>query len=531
MNKRVDPVDVCIIGAGLAGGIMAFELARRGVTVAVLEAGLRHDLGRRHQYMMDALQKGESPWASNRPERDLFTNSGPVHYPLNDKRVKAFGGSSLHWGANTSRYMEPDFEMKSRYGIADDWPISYRELEPFYGKAERLLGVAGITDNPFASFRSSDYPLPHFPHSYSDKLLMPQLDKAGVKFHHLAFARNTKPYDGRPGCMAFSTCGTKRVCPIVAQYTSENHLDRAVATGKATVELDANVVKLSANKEGRVVAARYVNGDGRETEQKASVFVLAAHAVESARLLLLSSSALYPDGLANSSGQVGRNFMEHPGITVSGKIDKKIYPYRIGFHTAECHQFCDHDNRSNVSAFKLSILNNVGQKPEDLVSHTGVWGDDLANEIREEFGTYVGFYAQFEQLPGTGNVITLNKDVLDVFGNPVPDINYSFAQYETDGLQMALGVLESLFDAVGATDVVYPTNFAGFPSHHMGTCRMGSDPDKSVVDRDLKAHDVKNLYVVGSSVFTTGGTLHPSLTISALAIRAAETIANNAPRK
>jgi glucose dehydrogenase len=518
--------DVCIIGAGLAGGLIAHELASRGINVVVLEAGPWHEPAARAQRMALALD-GEEAWPSDNPARDRYTNSGPVDYPLSRARVKGVGGTTLHWGGLALRFHETDFRMRSLYGLADDWPISYEELEPWYGAAESALGVAGMGDDPFASPRSSPYPLPAFPFSHSDRFFKDAFDRAGVQLHHVPWAINSVRYGDRPACQAFATCGSPyNVCPIGAVYSADTHVRRALGTGRAALITEAAVVRLVTDEAGKVREATYMTTDMQEHSQRAKVFVLAAHGIESARLLLLSDSSIFPDGLANSSGTVGKYFMEHLQFNGSGTIEHRLDPFRIGFHTAESNQFSTSSRRDQVGGYRLAPLDTASGTPEQIAVRSGKWGDELAEEIRQAFGRRIAIYAQLEQLPDVSNTITLDPAVHDVFGDPVPRINYSIGDYELATRRDAAVTMARLLEAAGARDLRFPSNERlGFNWHHMGVCRMGDDPAASVVDRNLRAHDVQNLFIAGSSVFVTGGVAQPSLTIAALALRAADYIA------
>jgi len=521
-----DVPDVCIIGAGLVGGLMAYELARRGLKVVVLEAGPHHRLQDRVAYMMDIVSGRIPGWpfASNLPERDVYSNAGRVEYPVNHLRVKAVGGSTLHWGGQALRFIESDFRMKTLYGIAEDWPITYDEIEPFYTKAERALGVAGAADSPFASRRSADFPLPPFPFSAGDKIFQEACQKLGIVAHTIPWARNSVPYQNRPACAAFATCGAYRICPIAAQYTSEAHLDLAVATGNATVIANANVVRLITDRQKRITSSVYMNHDKKEDKQNARMFVLAAHTVETARLLLLSESSQFPHGLANGSGMVGKNFMERPAIAVHGTLKQQVYPYRIGFPTMETMQFCNPKNRHERAGTKLEFHNFWGPKPYGIAASSGNWGKALADEVRRSFGHDISVEASIEQLPDPGNAVSLDPHLRDYFGDPAPRITYSFSAYEKTSLKAAIKLAREVLAAAGAERSEDKAS-QGFAGHPMGTCRMGNDPATSVVDRDLRAHEVSNLFIVGGSVFVTGSSLQPSLTMAALAIRAAEKIA------
>jgi choline dehydrogenase-like flavoprotein len=408
--------------------------------------------------------------------------------------------------------------------LAEDWPVDYRELEGYYGQAERALGVAGVADNPFDSYRTTDYPLPPFPYNYDDRFFQKACDKLGIIMHHVPWARNSVPYHGRPPCQAFSTCDTHRICPISAQYTSERHIRLAEATGRARTITNANVVRINARSR-RVGSVTYATPDRRQHDQEARIFVLAAHAIESARLLLLSESSEFPQGLANTSGMVGRNFMEHPYLAVPAKLKERVYPYRIGFNTAGTHQFVPTRRRDEIGSIKMDFEVR-GPAPQQIALRSGKWGPELADEIRQSFGRQIQIAFEIEQLPNHENSISLDPIVKDYFGNPAPRISFSLGDYEMATAKKGIELAETILSAVGgaeiARDRAESLKRIEFGAHHMGTCRMGSDPDTSVVNGDLRCHAVDNLFIVGSSVFVTGGAVQPSLTIAALAIRAAQ---------
>ncbi len=461
--------EVCIVGAGAAGGIMALELARRGVGVAVLESGPRHDFGQRREYVRRYLEH-ENPWQTPLPGLDRYTGSGATSDFLAGKRARGVGGSTLHWEGYALRLHADDFRMRSLYGIADDWPISYQDLEPYYARAEQALGVAGAADDPWASPRSAAFPLPAFPFSYSDGLLARACRSLGIALHSLPQARNSVAYGGRSQCRA---CGTCHVCPTGAKASTDlTHIPEAEATGKARVLTDATVLRLETDRAGNVSAAVYARPDKVEQRVSARVFVVAAGAVENARLLLLSPSREFPDGLANRSGLVGKFFMSHPSVDVTGRASEKVHPYRIGFSTAMSRQFAVERDRAARGAF---------------------------------------------------NAVSLNPRVRDYFGSPVPHLHYNVGRYELKALDEGKAVARKIFAAMGLTDI--SSGGISFAGHLIGTHRMGADPHTSVLEPNLRAHDVPNLYLVGSGCFVTASASPPTLTIAAMAIRAAEHIA------
>jgi len=240
---------------------------------------------------------------------------------------------------------------------------------------------------------------------------------------------------------------------------------------------------------------------------------------------LLSTSAAYKTGLGNQHGLVGRFFMEHPNTTLRARVPAKTYPYRIGFFTAESLQFTDPENRSRNGAFKLEFLSS-GPSPAQLAAGGGKWGAALKKEIQETFGHQIAIMALVEQPPSSDNYIALDSSRLDAFGDPCPLLDLSIGAHETSTGQRAHAIMRDIFRAMGAqiTDSE-GLRFERGAGHHMGGCRMGDDPSTSVVDRDLKVHGIDNLFIVGSSVFPTGGAVNPTLTIAALALRAGQHMA------
>ncbi len=519
-TSRSTPYDVCVIGGGVAGAMVAYTLGRAGISTVILEAGPRHLAEDRAAYMERHLE-GDDPWQSNLPARDVFRNVGEIHYPLNDYRVKGVGGSTLHWVGYTPRYHESDFEMRSRYGIADDWPVRYAELEPYYCEAEAEMGVAGDADNPFASWRSQPFPLPGFPIGYEEQMIAGAAAKHGVTFHCWPQARASIPYRGRSACVTYATCKT---CPVRAKYSGDIHVERAEATGHVKVLADANVVRLETDGNRRVTRAIYATRDRVEHAVEARQFVLAAHAVESARLLLLSKTGSATDGLANSSGLVGRYFMEHRNLYRRIQSPVPVYPYRKGFATVYTEQFVDTPTRDSESGFLVRGY-AAGDAPpflaQQLIRRSGNWGAALERELVRRIESTVGrsltIGTNAEPIPMESNRVELDDSLIDYFGNPAPRLSYSLTDYERAAFESGDKVILAMADSLGAERVEEP--YFRYGGHHSGTCRMGNDPARSVVDRDLRTHDLENLHVVGSSTFVTISLVNPTLTIAAFSLR------------
>ncbi|MFC7155088.1 GMC family oxidoreductase [Halomarina halobia] len=522
-------VDVCVIGSGPAGALVAATLARRGYDVVVLEAGRRFDPAERLRRMERSIRPGGGPVWEMGGERDAFTSTGR-RYPLNAARVKGVGGSTLHWQGMVMRLHELDFERRTREGVADDWPIGYDDLRPYYARAERELGVAGAVDDPFAPPRDEPFPMPAFAPSYGDSLFADACERLGVAMHSVGNARNSEAYDGRGPCVGYGTC--KPVCPSGAKYTAEVHVAEAEAEGARVIDRAA-VQRLEHDDSGEAVeAAVYAAPNGEEHRQEARRFVVACGGVETPRLLLLSASDRHPDGLANASGLVGRYFMDHLFAGMGGRLDEPTRQNHVGFITSECHQFYDEPGRTtrgipgtdaDVGSIKLEFLNYAGPSPVEIALGAEEWGDDLLSTLRGAYGNEIAVGALVGQLPRRENRVALDRSRTDDHGNPVPAIHWRIDDRTRRTIERANEIQRAILSELGAeiTWTVGPGN-TGPAFHHMGTTRMGTDPEESVVDPTLRTHDLDNCWIASSGVFVTGGAMNPTLTIAALALRAAD---------
>ncbi|WP_276253496.1 GMC family oxidoreductase [Halomontanus rarus] len=521
-RSPVSDADVCVVGAGPAGALVASRLAARGRRVVVLEAGPRFEFADRPQQMERSIgpvdDRGDI-WGMG-GDRDAYASTGDRFYPLNANRVKGVGGTTLHWQGMVYRLHEKDFEMDSRYGLADDWPIGYDDLRLYYAEAEQELGVSGADDNPFGPPREEPYPLPAFPPSHSDSIFAEACEDLEIATHSAPNARNSEPADGRNACVGYGTC--QPVCPSGAKYDATVHVERAEEAGARVIDR-APVQRLAHDASGeRLEAAVYATPDGVERRQEADAFVLAAGGVEIPRLLLLSESTKHPDGLANRSGAVGRYFTEHLFAGAGGTIDRETRQNHVGFVTSESQQFYDHEEPTPGSV-KLEFLNYAGPSPVEMALTGDAFGDELLADLREAYGNHLAVGALVEQLPRWENRITLDDSRTDDHGNPVPEIRWSVGDHARRTIERANEIQVAILEALDAEIewVVGPED-TGPVAHHMGTTRMGTDPDESVVDPALRTHDLENCWIASSSVFVTGGALNPTLTIAALALKGAE---------
>jgi len=535
--SRPDSTDVCVIGAGPAGAILAASLAARGRDVVILEAGPRFDLENRVAQMetgLRAAHPNEAVWDMGGP-RDAFTWAGESDYDLNTHRVKGVGGTTLHWGGMTPRLHPEDFEMDTRHGLAEDWPIGYDDLRPYYARAEHELGVSGAP-NRFSGPRREPYPLSPFPPSYSDELLQGGFDAEGIEVHTVPRAMNSEPYDGRSECVGYGTC--QIVCPSGGKYDASVHVRKAEAGG-ARVRANAPVERLEFDGAGdRVAAAVYTDADGIERRQAAEAFVVACGAVESARLLHRSAGGR-SNALGAISDTVGRNLMLHPALKVVGRMGEPTRQHLIGFATSMTEQFYDYHSGPEGSML-IQLSNTAGPHPATAAtaqtSHArslveqdlgALVGGELGTEFPESYtdvDDLVALTAWVEQFPDPDNRVALDASKTDDRGNPVPELHWRLDDRSRSALGAAERVCVDILEAAGATDV----RTVGGPSdplllsHRAGTTRMGTDPADSVVDPDLGVHGLSNLYVSSSGVFVTEGAANPTLTIAALALRLAD---------
>jgi choline dehydrogenase-like flavoprotein len=546
MDRSREPeprADVCIVGAGPAGALVAAGLAERNYDVVVLEAGPRFDRENHDRRMERAIRPaydGTEVWDMG-GARDAYASTGEQFYPLNAARVKGVGGSTLHWQGMVMRLHESDFAGEAGTGGGQDWPIAYDDLREYYAAAERELGVAGADDNPFAPARKEPFPMPAFPPSHSDALFAEACEQLGIATHSVPNARNSEGYDGRSACVGYGTC--QPVCPSGAKYSADVHAHRAERRGARLID-QAPVQRLETDDTGqRVEAVRYATPDGQEHRQEARQFVLAAGGIETPRLLLLSEGPDHPDGLANSSGLVGRYFTEHLFAGVGGVLDRQTRQNHVGFNTTEAHQFYDDPGQAvrdaegrvvvpatdqPLAPIKLEFLNYAGPSPVELALEGDEWGEDLLDTLRESYGHSIAVGGLVGQKPRRENRITLDPSTTDDHGNPVPDVQWSLDGRTRRTIDRATDIQRAILEKLGAAvEWEVGPEETGPAYHHMGTTRMGTDSQTSVVNPRLRTHDIQNLTIASSSVFVTPGAMNPTLTIAAIALKAADHVAED----
>jgi glucose dehydrogenase len=521
--------DVVIVGSGMAGAQLAYALALRGTKALVLEAGPR----RTRATSVDAFYRSVSktaqspypsvPWAPHPGENegDYYVQTGPDRFI--GAYLRIYGGTTWHWTGLADRLRVTDFRMRTLYGVGEDWPIGYEDLEPYYERAEQAWGVSGDPAYTWGAPRRGPYPLPPVPKTYLDTVVARGLAKVGLKSALFSHARNSVFFDGRPACCGNNTCVP--ICPIAAKYDASIHMAKAEALG-TRVLTDSLVTFVEIGADNRVVAVRVRNPDGSTFRVEGSVFAIACHGIENPRLLLNSKQARAPNGVANSSGVVGRYLLTQANQDIWGRCPDPVYPYRGPQQTSGVVEFRDGPFRRDMAGVGTSFLNighngmSGAQKTAAQLIAQGLRGAALARRIDDEVAHDLIANASAEILPDRDNRIELDTSV-DSAGIPRPRIVYRVDDYTKRGLANALTVNKSIFAALGATDVAWDQPYLS-SAIIGGTTRMGRDPKTSVVDPNMVAHDHPNLYLLGASTHVTAPINPPTLTIAACAIRAAD---------
>jgi choline dehydrogenase-like flavoprotein len=610
--------DVAIVGAGFAGALIAHELGKARKKVVVLEAGDGvppniNDYMKR--FYMATAKVPESPYTpeifdadhklkdpstmnAGRPTvMSLFPKGGfgdwtdPKQSYLIQKGPRPFAstydrvaGGTSHWLGTCLRFVPADFRMKTNYPSVPqfvDWPIGYDDLNPWYGKAEEELGVsADVEEQKYLGIQfpaDYRYPMPKIPSSLVDlavadalsslsadetKFLEMETPPTQIRVRNLPAARNSQPYRNRRACAGNTNCIP--ICPIQAKYDPTITLNEATSTGFVQILDRAAASDIVVGENGRVSQVNFIRYAGPKTNGcvKAKIYVIAANAIETPRLLLMSrNGGRTANGVANSSDMVGRNLMDHPYYVAWGLTPTPVYPYRGPLITSGIGDLCDGPFRSKRGAFRVDIGNEgwnfvIGGDPNvttlDFVNgmnrskanggQEALFGKKLVESLNDRFTHQfrVGFLV--EQTPDVENRVTLSSQFRDGLGLPRPEISYNLSDYTRQGIVAAYRMKNLLFRKMGVKEPPVeigkdePTRFEeliddkvvalsyGGAGHVMGTCRMGSKQDNSVVNSFQQSWDHDNLYLVGSSTFATGATANPTLTLAALSLRTADKI-------
>ena len=542
--RESETVDFVIVGSGAAGGVLARELARANLSVVVLEQGPRlapsdfeHDeikywftgggltadpVRNPQTFRRDATQKAEQALVRT-----------PLWY------ARAVGGSTLHYTANYWRFHEVDFHERSLLGEISgtgfaDWPISYAELEPYYSKVDWEIGVSGLAfASPFDPPRTRPYPMPPVPVKSSGVLFERGARKLGLHPVPAPLVVNSMPYNGRPACVNCGFCHGF-ACEVMAKAsTLTTVIPQAEETGHCEVRANSYVSRVETDKRGRATGVAYFDAAKREHFQRARAVVLAANGGETPRLLLNSANGTFPHGLANSSGLVGKYLMFNYTARALGTFEHELNEFKSVQVTRILHDFYDSDPKRGFYGGG-GLDSRIGPQPTIWAQRTAGdgpgWGAALKERLRE-FPRSMQVACHGTSLPVESNNVTLDPVVKDAWGIPAIRTTYRDHPDDLANARFLQDRGAEILDAAGALRVTKaPVTESSLAFHLLGTCRMGDDPAKSVVDRHHRSHDVPNLFMCDGSSLVTSGRGQPTMTIQALAFRAGEHIASFARR-
>jgi gluconate 2-dehydrogenase alpha chain len=561
MAIRLKPVDVAVIGLGAAGGVAVLPLARAGLKVAGIEAGTWMDP---RSYKPDEIYNNARFLLTSVPkaQREIPTfRTSPSEraiQPLNHPMMNAVGGTSIHYWAQSWRLKPWDFRTRSeatkRYGASvvpsgstlQDWPLTYDDLEPFYDTIEHEIGVSGKagniqgkidpSGNIFEGPRQREYPMPPL----RDIEFLDMMSSAGRKLGWHPFrgpaAINSRPYRGRPGCAYHGYCD-RGGCHISAKNsTAVTTIPEAVKTKNLEIFDKAHVRKIAVGADGRVIGVEYVK-NGKEYFQPAKVVLLGSYTYENSRLLLLSKSKAFPQGLSNRHGQVGKHYFGH-WATVNVHA---LFPFDLNIWYGAMAQSVEVDDWAD-DQFDHSGLGFLGGtclhiSPErhpvagaamPTFGRAPAWGSKWKAFLHENAGRWASAYLQTSSFPYENTYLDLDPEVKDPLGDPVCRVTSGPKENESRAAAHGQSKMAEWFRAAGAIDAfVAPYQGPGISTHAYGGTRMGDDPETNVVDRWGFSHEVPNLGVLGASVMGTSGARNPTLTVQALAWRTADHLTKN----
>lgn len=527
--------DVVIVGAGVAGGLAADSLTKAGLKVIVLEAGPneqnRQKLMRR--FFTQAIKTPESAYADEkfapRPEvlnlDGYYVQKGAMKFGSTyERRV---GGTTWHWLGTSLRLIPTDFTLKTTYNQGEDWPLKYSDLETWYGKAEKELGVSGVSEEDLGSPRTTEYPNGPIAQSYGDKLIAEALG-ANTQFEGVTLSVKATPQARDPSaCLGSTSCIP--LCPMGAKYEAIKHLNKAKNAG-AVIQEKSVASKVIIDGNGKVAGIEYTMWDGQKKTVTGKAYILAANAIETPKLMLMSVADQFPNGIGNSSGQVGRNLMDHP-IQVSWALTKKrMDGYRGPLATSGVESTRDGAFRKERGAFRIEFGNDGWRWPTgapdttvaQIAKDKKLFGAKLREATKDHVRRQIRLASLVEQLPNPENKIVPSTEK-DALGIPRPEIHFNLGEYEQKGLEAAKKAHQLIFDKLGVDESYHKDHFEG-AGHIMGTTRMGANKATSVCNADGRSHDHDNLFLVGSSLFPAVGTGNPTLTIAALALKTAAAV-------
>jgi choline dehydrogenase-like flavoprotein len=504
---------VIVIGSGAGGGTLANELCQKGVPVVLLEAGKRTEIDEFENNEWNAFV--QLSWLDKR------TTSGGWRVATDFPNLPAWicktvGGSTVHWAGASLRFQEHELKTTMVYGEVPganllDWPLTLQELEPYYAKAEDKLGVTRTNG------------IPGLPGNNNFKVMYNGAIRVGYKNVHTGrMAINSRPRDERTFCHQLGFCfqGCKTGAKWSTLYTE---IPKAEATGKLDLRPESTALQIQHDDAGKVTGVLYADANGQQHVQMARAVCVAGNSIETPRLLLNSASSKFPDGLANSSGQVGRNYMRHTTGSVYAIFDQPVRMYRgttmAGIITDESG---NDPSRGFVGGYELETL-SLGVPFMAAFLDPGAWGRDFCSAM-ESYANMAGMWIVGEDMPQERNGVTLHPEEKDEFGLPIPNVHFDDHANDVAMRNHAYKQGRAVYEAVGAKRVFETPPYPS--THNLGTCRMSERPQDGVCNSFGQTHDIANLFISDGSQFTTGAAENPTLTIVTLAIRQADHIAD-----
>lgn len=532
--RTSEVVDFVVVGAGAAGGVVAKELSTAGFRVVVLEQG---PYLREKDFGHDEIHYVQQPGLTNDPRKQpILFRSSENEEARPWKAIgygRQVGGGSVHFAANYWRFHESDFNERSLFGEVPgtafaDWPIRYADLAPYYDKAEQELGISGLAGaNPFEAPRSGPYPLPPMPVKSAGVLMERAAKKLELHPFPSPVAILSKAYRGRGACTHCGFCSWFGCEMRAKSSTLVTVIPVAERTGRCEIRPESYVRKIETDKDGRATGVIYFDAKGREIRQRARAVVLCANGVETPRLLLMSRSNVFREGLANSSGMVGKCLMWDHEARVKGIFEHPLNEFKSIKATRVIHDYYRADPKRgfyggggiDARSAEYPINFALSGLPPDSPS----WGSEYKRLVGESFTRTMMLSGHATSLPMESNSVSLHPHVKDAWGLPAVQVTYSPHPDDMKNLHWLRERQVELLEAAGAKQIWGPPpEILRSSVHLMGTCRMGNDPKRSVVNPFSRSHDVKNLFIVDGSNFVTSARQQPTATIQALAYRASE---------
>ena len=520
--------DVVIVGAGASGAAAAWKLAKAGLKVTCLEQG-------------GWVNPADTP--SLRPDWEVARQTthhpnpnirqGAADYPVDDTdaAIKPFlynavGGSTILWGAHFPRFRPSDFKVRTLDGVADDWPISYEDLAPYYAENDRMMGVSGLAGDPGNPPREARQMPPVAPGIAATRMAG-AFDRLGWHWWPCDVAINTQPYGaGRGACNNCGPCDLG--CPHGARSATDVSYWPAALRAGVKLITQARVFEVETDAQGRATGVVYYDAAGQVKRHRAAVVALAANGLGTARLMLLSQSRRFPAGIANDTDLVGRRLMHHPTGMVTGTFAEPMEGWRGPFAVSILSQhFYETDPaRGFVRGYQMQLIRSDGPVGTAVGGYLPrvPWGGDHHARFRQVFGHTASLTVTTEDLPRMENRVTLSDRLTDANGIPAPKMTYTLDENTRAMIAHGITSATRAFTEAGAIDITPQPLVVNAGFHLLGTACMGADPAASVVDANARAHAVPNLVILDGSVFTTAAALNPTSTIQALALRAADAL-------